>query len=99
MQIVAPPQTDIVLCILWKRLGSPLPDRYRRDNGSTPTGTEFEFEDALKAARERGVPGVLNRLRWRRTGASASGNSASSRQRKSKVRGKPCRSAFRIHSA
>ena len=58
-QIVPPSQTDVVLCILWKRLGSPLPQTYRRDDGSTPTGTEFEFEDAMKAARERGAPDVL----------------------------------------
>ncbi len=58
-QIPLPSQTDLVLCILWKRLGFELPADYRRPDGTTPTGTEYEFEDAMHAARARGTPDVL----------------------------------------
>lgn len=58
-QIPLPSQTDLVVCILWKRLGFELPPEYRRPDGTTPTGTEFEFEDAMQAARSRGTPDVL----------------------------------------
>lgn len=51
-QIARASECDLVICIFWKRLGSPLPDKYRRADGSLPTGTEFEFEDALHKATE-----------------------------------------------
>jgi hypothetical protein len=60
-QIILPSQTDIVVCILWSRLGTRLPpDRYQREDG-TPylSGTEFEFEDAARAYREKGTPDLL----------------------------------------
>ena len=58
-QIPLPSETDLVVCILWKRLGFELPPDYRRADGTTPTGTEYEFEDAMQAARSRGTPDVL----------------------------------------
>jgi hypothetical protein len=53
--------TDIVVVILWSRLGVPLPaDTFRGAiSGRTVTGTEWEFEDALAGARENGVPDLL----------------------------------------
>ena len=57
--IIEPAATDIVVVILWSRLGTPLPPRtpirdYRGIDGRTPvTGTEWEFENALGAAREK----------------------------------------------
>ncbi|MBV8888952.1 MAG: hypothetical protein JO305_04720 [Alphaproteobacteria bacterium] len=59
--IIEPPsQTDIVVLIVWSRLGTPLPERYRGGDGRTPvTGTEWEFEDALAANRARGTPDLL----------------------------------------
>jgi len=63
---IEPPSThDIMLLILWSRLGTPLPERtavreYRGIDGRAPvTGTEWEYEDALQAARERGAPDIL----------------------------------------
>ena len=58
-QIVSSADADIVLCILWKRLGSPLPDEYRRKDGSSRTGTEFEFETAMEAALTAELPDIL----------------------------------------
>lgn len=63
---VEPPSAfDIVVLILWSRLGTPLPERtalreYRGIDGRTPvTGTEWEYEEALKATRETGTPDLL----------------------------------------
>jgi WD40 repeat protein len=49
-QIPRPSECELVVCIFWKRLGTDLPDTYRRSDGSIPTGTEYEFEDALDGA-------------------------------------------------
>jgi hypothetical protein len=61
--IPEPRGTDIVVVILWSRLGVPLPaDKFRGAvSGRCPvTGTEWEFEDALAGAREHdGVPHLL----------------------------------------
>ena len=63
--IETPSLFDIVVLILWSRLGTPLPERtnkreYRGIDGRAPvTGIEWEYEEALKAARERGAPDLL----------------------------------------
>lgn len=59
--IPQPRRMDIVVVILWSRLGVPLPeDRFKGAISGRPvTGTEWEFEDALAGARERGVPELL----------------------------------------
>jgi WD40 repeat protein len=63
---VEPPSSfDIVVLILWSRLGTPLPERtvtreYHGIDGRVPvTGTEWEYEEALKTAREKGAPDIL----------------------------------------
>jgi tetratricopeptide (TPR) repeat protein len=65
--IISPPSTaDIVVLILWSRLGTPLPARtavreYKSLTGEVPvTGTQWEFEEALEARkRQNGVPDLL----------------------------------------
>ena len=59
--IPQPRGTDIVVVILWSRLGVPLPeDQFRGAISGRPvTGTEWEFEDALASARERNTPDLL----------------------------------------
>src|SRR5438128_9760759 len=65
--IIDPPSTaDIVVVILWARLGTPLPQstkhrEYKSLAGHSPvTGTEWEYEQALAAHRERGgIPDLL----------------------------------------
>lgn len=49
-QIERPSECDLVICIFWKRLGTELPKAFQRPDGTHPTGTEFEFEDALQGA-------------------------------------------------
>lgn len=63
--IDVPGSFDIVILILESRLGTLLPERtslreYRGADGRAPvTGTEWEFEDALRAARATGTPQLL----------------------------------------
>ncbi|TVQ86964.1 MAG: hypothetical protein EA400_11935 [Chromatiaceae bacterium] len=53
--LVRPQDCEIVLVILWTRLGSPLPQKPYRGM----TGTEWEFVDAVEGAARRGFPEVL----------------------------------------
>lgn len=51
-QIEWPSRCDLVICIVHKRAGSTLgEDQYVRQDGSMPTGTEWEFENAMDRAR------------------------------------------------
>jgi eukaryotic-like serine/threonine-protein kinase len=54
--IIPPSKTDIVVCILWARIGMRLPENYQRPDGSVPTGTEWEFEDAYAGFKLNGTP-------------------------------------------
>ena len=59
-QIVSPSQVDIVICIIWSRLGTRLPGQFRRADGSTyASGTEYEFEVAVEGHRANGRPELL----------------------------------------
>ena len=54
--IIPPSKTDIVICILWARIGMRLPQDYKRADGTVPTGTEWEFEDAYASHQLNGTP-------------------------------------------
>ncbi len=63
---IEPPSAfDVVILILWSRLGTPLPPatalrEYRGADGRAPvTGTEWEYEDALRAAKASGLPDLM----------------------------------------
>jgi len=60
-QIPEPANFDLVVCILWSRLGSRLhPGMHRRADGSTyASGTEYEFESAMNAFKNSGRPDML----------------------------------------
>ena len=55
-----PSECDLVVVIVWSRIGIPLPPDYEtKPDGSTySSGTEWEFQDAVTAAREHGQPAV-----------------------------------------
>ena len=55
-QIEPPSDFDIVVCILWSRLGTPL---QAPDGQHYTSGTEYEVETAVASHRERGYPDVL----------------------------------------
>ncbi|MEI7607345.1 MAG: SUMF1/EgtB/PvdO family nonheme iron enzyme, partial [Rhodospirillaceae bacterium] len=60
--IERPSNTDIVVVILWSRLGTPLPtDKYQSplDERVPVTGTEWEYEEALKSSLETKLPEIL----------------------------------------
>jgi hypothetical protein len=59
--IVPPHETDIVVTILWSRLGVLLPEeKYRGAISQNPvTGTEWEFEDAMAGFHKAGLPDLL----------------------------------------
>ncbi len=64
--IIDPPgDADILVLILWSRLGTPLPEKtatreYRGIDGRMPvTGTEWEYEQAIESERKRGSPQPL----------------------------------------
>ena len=59
-QIERPSQSDLVVTILWSRLGTRLPSDYAPVKGEpAPTGTEFEINDALASYAVRGKPNLL----------------------------------------
>jgi WD40 repeat protein len=56
-QIPNPAQFDLVICILWSRLGTKLHPRFRMPDGSEPrSGTEFEL--AWAKEQHKTTPGV-----------------------------------------
>ena len=60
--VIPPSEADILILIVWSRLGTALPQKtdlreYRGIDGRVPvTGTEWEFEDALRARQQKGRP-------------------------------------------
>ena len=63
-QLQRPSDADIVIVVLWSRLGTPLPAHITRPDGSRfASGTEFEFEDAVDGFRRSGTPRILTYLK------------------------------------
>ncbi len=53
-ELIRPSDCDLFVCILWSRLGSPLPSQFNRKDGSRfDSGTEWELEEATEAYEER----------------------------------------------
>jgi hypothetical protein len=48
-----PSECDFVVVVFWSRMGTPLSEQYRKSDGERYlSGTEWEFEDALKGAED-----------------------------------------------
>jgi YD repeat-containing protein len=59
-QIPRPSRADLCVFILWSWFGTPLPESFARPDGSRyRSGTEFEFEDAVRSYRDHGTPDIL----------------------------------------
>jgi tetratricopeptide (TPR) repeat protein len=59
-RIASPAEADIVVFILWSRLGTPLgPEFLKPDGAPYNSGTEYEFDISLKAREETGRPAIL----------------------------------------
>ncbi len=59
-QIPEPAQFDLVICILWSRLGTRLHASHKRADGTSyNSGTEYEFENAAEAAMKKGTPELM----------------------------------------
>lgn len=58
--IARPSECDVVVVILWSRMGTPLPQDVRKPDGSRyRSGTEWEYLEARAAADATGKPLVL----------------------------------------
>ena len=54
-----PSQCDLVIVILWSRMGTPLPAEYTKPGAiAYLSGTEWEYHDAINAREEFGKPTV-----------------------------------------
>jgi formylglycine-generating enzyme required for sulfatase activity len=50
-----PSECDVVIVVLWSRMGTPLPPGWRKPDGSAyRSGTEWEFLEAVEATRSAG---------------------------------------------
>jgi hypothetical protein len=51
-QMTRPAECDIVIVILWSRMGTPLPEDFRKPSGGRYlSGTEWEYEDACSSRK------------------------------------------------
>ncbi len=84
--ITPPRETDIVVVILWSRLGSLLPEKEFKGpiTGKQVTGTEWEFEDAVKSYLERRLPDLMLYRKQAPVMASLEDDDALERQRAQK---------------
>jgi tetratricopeptide (TPR) repeat protein len=59
-QIEESAASDVVLCLLWSRIGTPLPPAAPRrpDGSSYESGTVYEVETALAARKAKGTPDI-----------------------------------------
>lgn len=59
-QIPCAAEFDLVVMVIWSRMGTKLPDAIKRNDGSRyESGTEYEFEKALESSRKRGLPSLI----------------------------------------
>ncbi|MGE5203869.1 MAG: AAA family ATPase, partial [Acidobacteriota bacterium] len=84
--IPSPRDSDVVVVILWSRLGVPLPaEKFSGAVTKRPvTGTEWEFEEAYASYRERKLPDLLFYRKQERILASLEDDAALQQQMQQK---------------
>ena len=66
-----PSECDVVVVLFWSRMGTPLPADYKKPDGTGYlSGTEWEYEDARRAAKASGKPIILLYRRTEKVGYS-----------------------------
>jgi Tfp pilus assembly protein PilF len=94
-QIPRPSQCDLVVSILWSRLGARLPADYAPEPGHPPpTGTEFEVRDAISAYEKFGRPNLLIYRKRAPPQVDMASADAEDRFRQYKLLTEFCRTAF-----
>ena len=59
-ELPRPAECDIVIVILWSRIGTPLPEKLEKPDGSRYlSGTKWEYWNAVRAAEQHDRPEVL----------------------------------------
>ncbi|HKY95191.1 MAG TPA: hypothetical protein VJL84_07785, partial [Kiloniellales bacterium] len=59
-QIPEQAKSDVLICVLWSRLGTRLPQDFTREDGTVyDSGTAYELETALAAFKHHGHPDIL----------------------------------------
>jgi tetratricopeptide (TPR) repeat protein len=94
-QIPRPSQCDLVVSILWSRLGTRLPADFAPEPGQPPlTGTEFEVKDALSGYEKSGRPSLLIYLKRAPPHVDMASAEADELFRQYKLLTEFCRTAF-----
>jgi Tfp pilus assembly protein PilF len=94
-QLPRPSQCDLVVSILWSRLGTRLPADFAPEPGRPPpTGTEWEVKDALGAYEKFGRPNLLIYRKRSPPHVDMASPTAEERFRQYKQLDEFCRSAF-----
>lgn len=94
-QIERPSRCDLVVSILWARLGTRLPADFSPLPGHPPpTGTEYEIRDALDAYRRIGKPNLLIYRKSKAPSVSLASDHAEERLRQYRMLDDFCRQAF-----
>ncbi|MCI5212283.1 MAG: hypothetical protein D3910_26655, partial [Candidatus Electrothrix sp. ATG2] len=58
--LIAPSDCDLVVLVMWSRIGTPLSEKYSSFDGKPcHSGTEWEFLEAHRSYRKRGKPEIL----------------------------------------
>jgi WD40 repeat protein len=94
-QIERPSRCDLVISILWSRLGTRLPGDFSPVPGHpAPTGTEFEILDALEAFNRLGKPNLLIYRKSVAPDINLASDAAEERLRQYRLLDEFCRHAF-----
>jgi WD40 repeat protein len=94
-QIERPSRCDLVVSILWSRLGTRLPNDFSPSPGQPPpTGTEFEIRDALEAHQRFGKPDLLIYRKSVAPNVNLASDQAEERLRQYRLLDEFCRRAF-----